>query len=258
MAQQPLLAIDFGNTRAKLGWFTGAGAPEVAAYQYDALDTRKILQKTEELGIEQVAYASVAHKLQPSIHTLLVALGSLHQTELQVSQPSYLSNDYGTPETLGVDRWIAIHGARALTVKGRLLSIDLGTAITYDYLAADNRYLGGAIAPGIDLRYRALHNYTARLPLVEKGTGLPELIGSSTASSMASGVENGILFELEGAIAAYERLEKDDLTVFLTGGDAPRFENHVKRQIFANQSLVLLGIQALLTYQLHGETPLTS
>src|SRR5690606_28211136 len=120
--------------------------------------------------------------------------------------------------------------------KNRLV-IDAGTCITYDFIDDRNRYHGGAIAPGIRLRYEALHNYTAKLPLLT--AEMPEgIIGKSTAGSIHSGVVNGVLSEIDGFIDSY-RSGAQNFIIILTGGDAEFLAGRLKNTIFANQNFLL-------------------
>ena len=127
-----------------------------------------------------------------------------------------------------------------------VLIIDAGTCITYDFVTAENEYLGGAISPGIDLRYKALHNLTAHLPLLEKKAP-KHIIGNSTNSSIHSGVIHGVVKEIDGMIDEY-REKHTDLTVILTGGDAKFLSNQLKNSIFANSNFLLEGLNFILDF----------
>ena len=119
----------------------------------------------------------------------------------------------------------------------------------YDFMNKEGEYLGGAISPGIQMRYKALHNYTAKLPLLEKQS-VKNMIGDSTKTSMHSGVINGILAELDGIIDQY-RSNFKDLTVILTGGDDHFLSERLKNTIFADSKFLLKGLNFLLEYNKH-------
>lgn len=153
-----------------------------------------------------------------------------------------IQNLYATPETLGTDRIIAIIAACSYCPGMPVLVIDAGTAITFDFADAEGNYLGGGISPGLTMRFRALDEFTARLPLVEPAVA-PPLVGDSTASSIRSGVVNGTLAEIQGIIDRYRAAYGTDLQVFLTGGDQYLFENQLKNVNFAASNLVLEGIK---------------
>jgi type III pantothenate kinase len=160
--------------------------------------------------------------------------------------PLPIINSYATPETLGVDRLASVCGARTLFPTEASLVIDSGTCITYDFIDADGVYKGGAIAPGLSMRLRAMHEFTARLPLVEVNENAI-LIGNSTVSCIQSGALNGMIAEIEGTISRYQ-VHYPQLRVILCGGDTHFFENNLKGTIFAVQNLVLRGLNSILLH----------
>ena len=155
-------------------------------------------------------------------------------------------NKYTTPNTLGVDRIAVATAAFYTNPRRNTLVIDAGTCITYDIINAHGEYLGGAISPGLSMRYSAMHNQTDGLPLLQIEE-LTDFIGTSTKGSMHSGVINGTIQEVDGVIKQYEEHFKD-LTVILTGGDAHFFAKRLKNSIFANSKFLLEGLNYLLEY----------
>lgn len=154
-----------------------------------------------------------------------------------------ISIDYKTPETLGTDRIAAAAGAATLYPERNTLIIDMGTAITIDFLTADGVFKGGIISPGPEMRAKALHQFTGRLPLVEI-TGNAQLQGKSTTEAIQSGIANGIRFEIEGYIERYQKTA-DNMLVIATGGFAEMFsENNSKIKI--EPDLVLTGMNRIL------------
>ena len=156
--------------------------------------------------------------------------------------PIPLRNLYHTPETLGMDRLAAAVGAYEQH-QGELLVIDAGTAITYDRVTADGEYLGGNISPGVEMRLKALHEFTAKLPLVAEWGNCPEF-GYDTETAIRSGVKNGIKCEIEHIICEMF-LKYPNIRVFFTGGDHFNFDNTIKNRIFADDLLVLKGLNAI-------------
>lgn len=155
----------------------------------------------------------------------------------------YIS-DYATPDTLGYDRMALVSAALAQYPNKNTLIVDTGTCITYDFVNSEGRYKGGAISPGIDMRYKALNHFTEKLPLLDPN--IPQdLIGNSTQTSIHSGVINGVTFEIDGIITAYKQ-ENQDLTVILTGGNAHFLRDRLKNSIFANPNFLLEGLNFLL------------
>lgn len=154
--------------------------------------------------------------------------------------------DYATPETLGRDRVAAAVGASVLYPNRDVLIVDFGTALTMDYLSADGVFHGGAISLGVTNRFRALHEYTASLPLVEP-TEEEQLFGNSTKTAIAQGVMNSVQFELEGYIARMAE-KKADFCIIFTGGEAKYFVKRIKNTIFAEPNLVFCGLNRILEY----------
>jgi len=238
-----LLAIDVGNTRIK-----------VAVFEKDSLLWRNVFRK-EEAGkkiekifekfpeIENSVFSSVGQP-DESVVNRLAQNSKLTVISSETHFP--FDNKYETPKTLGVDRMVLASGATLLYPDQNRLVIDAGTCITYDFINAENQYLGGAISPGFRLRYESLHNYTAKLPLLtlEQPEGF---IGNSTKQSIHSGVVNGIVNEIEGFVSRYHE-QYQHLTVILTGGDAEFLAENIKNTIFANSNFLLESLNHLHNY----------
>lgn len=155
-------------------------------------------------------------------------------------------NLYKTPETLGPDR-IALAAAAAFQYPyNNVLVIDVGTCITYDFVNDKKEYLGGAISPGLQMRYKAMHNFTAKLPLLNPNKPA-HFIGNTTNSAMHGGVFVGILHEIDGFISAYKNIYPN-LTIILTGGDSKILGNQLKNTIFANSNFLLEGLNGILEF----------
>ncbi|MCW9037866.1 type III pantothenate kinase, partial [Altibacter sp.] len=189
-------------------------------------------------------------------HCIIASAGQLSEHQqaklkqrisvFELSHDAHLpyTNKYSTPTTLGVDRIALVSAAARKFPKKNVLVIDAGSCITYDFLSAENSYLGGAISPGIEMRYKAMHTFTAKLPLLDTSTP-KKLIGDSTATSMHSGVIHGVLHEIEGFIQAYSE-KFSDLTIILTGGDTQFLRDSLKNDIFANSNFLLEGLNYIL------------
>lgn len=157
---------------------------------------------------------------------------------------------YETPHTLGRDRLAAAVGGYTLQPGRDLLIIDAGTAITYDVVEASGLYLGGNISPGMTTRFRALHDYTRKLPLVSEQEEIP-FIGTNTTAAIQAGVVNGIVFEMDGYIDGL-RLKYPNLFIFLTGGHSIYLQGRLKNRIFADINLVLTGLNRILEYNVEN------
>ncbi len=244
-----ILTVDMGNTRTQCGLFEAGALLWVERMENQSLRESwpGMLEKIPAKTALQVGWMSVSRPLE------LAQLPGWerfnHSPEIRfISSQDQLpiENRYATPKTLGTDRIVAVIGGLSLTGGGPLLVIDAGTAITYDVADETGAYLGGGIAPGIQMRFQALHSFTARLPLIE-AIDFPPVTGNSTETSIQAGVLQGVLAEVRGRIKQYRSLYGPALSVILTGGDAPFFENHLKNLNFADANLNLRGIYHILT-----------
>ena len=171
--------------------------------------------------------------------------------EFTPATPVPIGNAYLTPATLGRDRLAAAVGAATLYPGRNALIVDFGTAVTLDFVSADGVFRGGCISPGMAMRFRALHEYTAALPLCD-ATDSAELLGRTTDEAVRLGVMNSLAFEIEGYIARMQG-EIEDLCVIFTGGDTNFFAKRIKNTIFANCNLVFWGLNRILEYNASEE-----
>jgi len=155
-------------------------------------------------------------------------------------------NKYGTPKTLGLDRLAAVVGAAIHYPKQNVLVVDIGTCMTYDYIDKKKQYFGGNIAPGLELRLKAMHHFTAALPLVKRKWN-KKMLGNSTESALQNGAVWGIKLEIEQFIKTLTG-KKGQLTVILTGGDASYFGEIIDSEIFVDSNLVLKGLNEIIAY----------
>lgn len=236
------LVIDSGNSAAKVGIF----------------DQQKLVGKFTFIALEElysfVRSASYENLLISSVNADAQEIASQAVINgkkfiLKKGLPLPLNNLYATPDTLGMDRLAGVCGALELFPGSNNLVIDAGTCITYDFVDKMRNYRGGSISPGLNMRFRAVHTFTAKLPLVTAKAGVG-LIGDSTESSIQSGVVNGLLAEIEGIVRQYE-VNFPDLRVILCGGDAGFFENQLKASIFAVPDLVLIGLNSILIHNVN-------
>jgi len=158
--------------------------------------------------------------------------------------------DYKTEKTLGTDRIAASIGGYIGNKKKDILIIQTGTCLTYDIVNSDAVYFGGAISPGIDMRFKALHTFTNKLPLVSY-KNIDFIIGKSTNEAILSGVINGIITEVDGMIDDFKRQLNKDLLVIITGGYADFFANKLKNSNFADPNLVMKGLNEIISFYAH-------
>lgn len=235
------LIIDIGNTRVKLAVYEeNSCVDKYIVLKKDFLKSIKnILNKNPKIKKGIISSVDFFSKEEENDLKKLLNL-----TVVSTSMSLPFKNLYETPKTLGLDRIALIAAAADQYRKENVLVIDAGTCITYDFLNSKNEYLGGAISLGLTIRYEALHNLTAKLPLL-KPDDSNFFIGNSTESSIHSGVINGLVNEIDGIIQQYQSTYKD-LTIILTGGDTNFLSKRLKSSIFANSNFLLEGLNHLL------------
>lgn len=242
-----ILITDIGNTRTK-----------IAIYQHD-----KVIYQNVFLSDNVDEYFQFAFKKFPKIKHWV--LSSVKNTQLDlINYPKHIQkhlinhqfdfpfiNKYKTPETLGIDRMILASGATLLFKNTNRLVVDAGTCITYDWINSRDEYLGGAISPGLRMRYKALNHFTDKLPDLQPKD--PEsFIGNSTSESIHTGVVLGIIAEIE----FYKQLidnKKDNFTIILTGGDSDFLAKRLKNTIFAHSNFLLESLYHTFQYKIRND-----
>lgn len=236
------LIIDIGNSSAKIAVFENDCLAEYLRVEHAELP-ELLAAKAQDASIGSAILSSVI-PLSESLEEAVMALPfPCLRMSAMLRMPFSIA--YKTPETLGPDRLAAVAGAWCQQPNADLLVIDVGTAITYDLLTAEGTYLGGNISPGIGMRLKALNHFTGKLPLVSK-EGERVALGNTTETAIREGVLQGIDWEIEGYIRAYT-LKYPNLLIFLTGGNAFLLGNQTKNRIFADNLLVLKGLNSILT-----------
>jgi type III pantothenate kinase len=270
------LVIDIGNSAIK-----------AAVFEENRIITRRNWNEDTTGVIHEIldshpgihnAIISSSGKQDPDLNKRLESL-DIHVVILDKHTPLPIINLYRSNETLGRDRIAAAVGGNTRFRGKNLLVIDAGTAITIDFISSGNEYLGGNISPGLSMRFRALHDFTENLPLVETGIPGPSgpgeiqtagrkdgdnetdpgsnfdnsefgpgtLLGDDTHSAILNGVVNGIVFEMDEYINR-QKSRYPDLETILTGGDAVFFDKKLKNSIFVDLELVLHGLHRILVY----------
>jgi type III pantothenate kinase len=237
------LVLDFGNTRIKAGVFYGNDLVENHIFDNseEILNSSLLLHEIKNCIVASVTgdHEEIYPALSDKFHTML----------FKADTPIPLKNLYKTALTLGSDRIAAAVGAFSLFPSANVLTIDAGTCIKYNFVNAGNEYLGGAISPGIPMRFKAMHEFTQRLPLVKPDPMFEKLTGTTTADSISAGAITGAVCEADGMIERYQAQYKD-LKLVITGGDAPYLCRQLKKRFFASENLLLLGLNTILKFNL--------
>ena len=237
------LTIDIGNTRNKFAVFNNDAVIDIITESEFSIS---ILQNilTKYSNIEN-AILSTVKNIDFSIKSYLSSNLNCFM-ELDENSKIPVENLYKTKSTLGKDRLAAVIGANNIYPVASVLVIDMGTAITFDLLNNNNQYLGGTISPGLEMRFKALNHFTGKLPLLKKNESY-NIIANNTTDAIISGVQNGIIFEVDGYINSLKN-KYDDLKIILTGGDAIFFDKKLKNTIFVNLNLNNIGLNRILEY----------
>lgn len=232
------LCFDFGNTRLKCGVFDGPVVREVITLENDHDDTIAALIKKYKPA-KSLLSSVIDHN--PAMETMLSMSSKFHNLDHHSKIP--VTTPVGKPETIGADRLALVVAASDMFPDNNNLVIGLGTAITYNFINKQKEFLGGGISPGMEMRFKSLQMFTAKLPLVEKNWNFP-LIGYDTRTNILSGVILGMAKEIDGIIDSYSE-KYNNLNVLLTGGDSSYFAHHLKNKIFADLNLIFKGLYAI-------------
>jgi type III pantothenate kinase len=239
------LALDIGNTRFKAGLFSGNQLVKT-----EVSDNLKSLLNFCRNSKGTITHTIVGSVTQDHLN-IIEALGAISEVLLFESHTAIpIENLYQSSSTLGSDRLAASIAANALYPSQNLLVVDCGTCIKYNFVNAKNKFVGGAISPGLAMRFKALNHYTSKLPLLESNLSFTGITGKNTNESIWSGVQNGWLKEIEAVIAEYES-KFPGIKVIATGGDAPFLEKGIKKSIFADPYLLLKGLNIILNFNVN-------
>lgn len=236
------LSLDIGNSFCKAGIFHNNAIIELFRF-----DNEKLKEKLEDINnkylINKLIFSSVSNiddsffdKLKDKVQII----------KLNYKLPLPLKIKYKTLATLGNDRIALAVAGNNTFPNENVLVIDCGTCITYDFVNKNKEYLGGAISPGLKIRFKALNTFTANLPLVNYHKNI-NFTGQSTNDCISAGVYYGIINEIKGFINMYQS-KYQDLKIIITGGDAKYFVTKLKNHIFADENLLLKGLNIILNY----------
>jgi type III pantothenate kinase len=237
------LVIDIGNTFFK-----------IYIFELNKLVFFKQISGRQEIEIEMLMSGiegiknGIVSSVRESSHAVVSKIKKHYPNIIEFDHhtPIPVKNMYETPETLGKDRLAGVVGAYNIYKDQNVLAIDSGTAITYDFVNSHSEYLGGNISPGMEMRFKALSHFTEKLPLCAPQDGF-QLLGASTRQAIVSGVQNGIIFEMDAYIDTLKE-QYNPLRVILTGGDTFFFAHKLKNTIFAEPNLVAIGLNHILQY----------
>jgi len=235
------LIIDIGNSSTKFAIFDGK--KKVTAFHTRGISCEKVEKNLAPYKITKAIISSVRNTPEFVFDLLTVNIPFVHILTSLSKLP--FSIEYETPDTLGTDRIAAVAGAYELFGASNVLIIDAGTAITYDFLAG-SKYKGGNISPGLNLRFRALHRFTGKLPLVplKESYTFP---GKNTEDAIAAGVISGVIYEINEYIRTFEK-DHSDIRIVLTGGESSFLKDKIGYRAMYLPDIVLDGLNFILEY----------
>jgi type III pantothenate kinase len=235
------LCFDFGNTRLKCAVFTGNSFSELLVLQDDSDET--IISLMEKYQPAKTILSSVINH-NPGIEAILANHSKFHKLSMDSRLP--ITSPVGKPQTIGADRLAMVVAAVDQFPHQHNLVIGLGSCITFNFTNKYHEFLGGSISPGMEMRFKSLQHYTAKLPLVEADWNFP-LLGYDTKTNIQSGVLLGMAKEIDGVIDLYAEKYRN-FNVHLTGGDIAFFGALLKNKIFADPYLIYKGLYAISEY----------
>jgi type III pantothenate kinase len=232
------LCFDFGNTRMKCAIFIDGVFRQEHVLEDDREETVKAL--LDLFRPDRTILSSVIRHNE-GLEELLRSTTHFHKLDHHSKVP--VTTPVGKPETIGADRLALVVAAVTLFPGKNNLVIGLGSAITYNYVNKYREFIGGGISPGMEMRFKSLQTFTAKLPLIQADCNFP-LAGYDTRTNILSGVILGMAKEIDGIIEAYEE-KYDNFNVLLSGGDSAYFTRLLKKKIFADPYLIYKGLYAI-------------
>jgi type III pantothenate kinase len=232
------LCFDFGNTRLKCAVFYGSSIKKIILLDDDSTETiKELIDKYHPA--KTILSSVIDHNIE--IENLLSSSSKFHKLDHLTKLP--FTTPVAKPATIGADRLALAAAAVYFHPQKNNLVIGLGSCITFNFVNKYNQFIGGSISPGMEMRFRSLQTFTAKLPLIKADWNFP-LIGYDTKTNILSGVLLGMAKEIDGIIEAYEE-KFSNFNVLLTGGDAAYFAHHIKNKIFADPDLIFKGLYAI-------------
>ena len=236
------LVIDIGNTLQKIGIFSDKG--ELIFHQAcPAITLDKWQELIEKYHIRHTILSSVV-KEETEIEQLLKQ--TTHYIPFNQHTALPITILYNHPESLGLDRIANAVAAYSRFPQENILSIQAGSCLVYDFIDDKGNYRGGAISPGLNMRFKALHTFTGKLPQFN----IREIdfrIGNTTQQSIESGVINGVIYEINGFMEHYKR-EMPGVKVLISGGDSDYLQKSIKSTIFVGSNFILYGLHEILKF----------
>ncbi len=232
------LCLDFGNTRLKWAVFLNGEIRHTGVFTDEVAEQLKACIEVYQPD-KSILSSVVDHP--PVVEEILKARTRFHKLDHHSKVP--ITTPVGKPETIGADRLALVVAAAHYFPDKNNLVVGLGSAITFNYINRYHQFTGGSISPGMEMRFKSLQLFTAKLPLVHPHWNFP-LLGYDTKTNIQSGVIFGIAKEIDGVIEAYEERYRN-LHILMTGGDAHYFMPFLKKKITVDPDLIFKGLYVI-------------
>lgn len=244
MKQVDLVVVDVGNSACKVGLVQAEALLEVHSYTLEEC----AYQPWRHRAINELTGKQPSWLLSGSNPPIINSFASWLTRQRQILRiidsntalPIKIDVDF--PERVGRDRLL-----NALAVEqAPAIIISAGTAVTVDAVDAKRHFLGGAIFPGLHLMAKSLHEYTAKLPMIDARSLKPALPGKNTEQAMHAGIVHAVLGGITGCVnellARFSQAAPGQVTIYLTGGDAPHLQASLPWPVVAEPALSLQGM----------------
>lgn len=234
------LVVDIGNSRIKIGKFISDELKEVKEYFRDELndclkylkDYRNVDTIVSSTWIKEKEFIESAE-----LKEAITVHNGLHYP---------IRFTYNQIWSLGKDRIAGAVAAHKLCSGKHNIIIDMGSCVTYDFVEKSGVHLGGMISPGLNMRFKSMHEMTARLPLVSF-SDKRDFIADNTYDALHSGGKMGLKLEIEGFIRELKQLYSE-VHVYVTGGDAQLLNSILPEDVDVDEDLILKGLKEILDW----------
>ncbi len=233
-----ILVIDLGNTNIVFGLYRGKKLVKQWRFSVYAFKFPKI-----KSSISSIIVSSVVPSLSSKLKKGLKKHYGISAYFVTAKNVSGIKVKLKNKAEIGADRVVNALAAYAL-YKGPIIIVDFGTATTFDLISTKGEYVGGAIAPGINLARNALYEHAAKLPKV-KIKAPKNVIGKNTVLAMQSGLVFGYVSMVEGMVQKIKQQKTKTIKVVATGGLAPLICKYTRVVDTIDTELTLKGLRII-------------
>lgn len=248
-----LLTADIGNTNITLGLFDEEALVEEFRHASDkdlSAEEYEVLLKTlfREFKVDGCIIASVVDELNKKFKSAVDNVFKINSILLNNASNTGVEIKLKNPKELGADRLANAVGAYILYNHPAIV-VDMGTATSFDIINSKGEFVGGVIAPGLNLQIKVLNKFTSKLPRIDVDKS-PNAIGNNTTDAILSGVIRGTACMIDGLVKQCEKELGEKAVLVATGGYCKLVSEYMERPFdFINPTLTLEGLRHL--YQIN-------